>query len=156
MAVKSAGILAYHMSGAILEVFLAHPGGPFFARKDKGVWSVPKGEYNDGEDPLTAAKREFEEEIGVSISGAFMPLAPVQQKNHKTVYAWAVETQRDLRFIKSNTFPMEWPPHSGKIQQIHEVDKAEWFALAEAKEKIMPRQVPLLEELEKYVKSLSA
>ncbi len=148
MAKKSAGLLLYHFDTAVLKVLLLHPGGPFFAKKDAGVWSIPKGEYEDGEDALEAAKRELKEETGNTISSAaFVPLTPVKLKSGKIVQAWAVEARFEPAFISSNLFEMEWPPKSGKKQQFYETDKGDWFTIEEAKVKINPGQIPLLEEL---------
>ena len=147
MAIKqSAGLLVYRETDAGVEVFLVHPGGPFFARKDDGVWSIPKGEFDD-EDPLTAARREFEEEIGQRIAGDFFELTPIKQKGGKIVYAWAVEADIDADSIKSNTFEMEWPPRSGKTARFPEVDRAAWFDPETAKQKINPAQAALITEL---------
>jgi predicted NUDIX family NTP pyrophosphohydrolase len=146
----SAGILAYKYDDRKeLQVLLVHPGGPFYKNKDNGAWSVPKGEYEQGEDTLTAAKREFEEETGNTIQGDnFIALEPIKIKSGKVISVWAVETDLKNSFIKSNLFEMEWPPKSGKRQQFPEVDKAEWFAIQEAKSKINDGQKPLLENLE--------
>lgn len=145
---NSAGILLYRFNDNSLEVLLVHPGGPFFTKKDKGAWSIPKGEFLKEEDPLNAAKREFKEEIGVDVPGTdFIELSPIEQKNHKTVYAWASQGDIDLSIIESNTFELEWPPRSGKKQSFPEIDKGEWFNITIAKEKINERQIPLLDEL---------
>ena len=146
MPKQSAGILLYRKSAEI-QVLLVHPGGPLFARKDLGVWSVPKGEFLENEDPLVAAQREFKEETGQSISGSFMPLNSIKQKGGKTVYAWAVEGSINENEIVSNTFEMQWPPKSQKIQTFPEIDRAEWFNLDEAKKKINERQISFLDEL---------
>ena len=148
MAKKSAGILLYRFQNKNLEVFLVHPGGPFWAKKDDGAWSIPKGEFEDDEEPLTAAKREFEEETGLKISGGFIELNPVKQKSGKMVYAWAVEGNMDPAKIKSNTFEIEWPPKSGKMKAFPEIDKAEWFNMNNAKKKIIEAQSSLIEDLE--------
>ena len=146
-AKRSAGILLYRHCNGELQVFLAHPGGPFWAKKDLGAWTIPKGEIDDGEDPLEAAKREFEEEIGVKLEGTFAPLTPVRQKGGKTVLAWAVEGECDAGNIRSNVFSMEWPPKSGRQAQFPEVDRAGWFTLEEARAKILESQRPIIEEL---------
>ncbi|MBB5394876.1 NUDIX domain-containing protein [Mucilaginibacter sp. AK015] len=151
MPKQSAGILLYRRANGLLQVFLVHPGGPFFRNKDNGSWSVPKGEYIDGEEPLTAAKREFEEETGQIINGNFIKLQPVKQKSGKTVHAWAVEGDIDHEKIVSNVFEIEWPPRSGKKATFPEVDRAEWFTIDEARVKIIPAQVGLIEELERLV-----
>ena len=130
-----------------MQVFLVHPGGPFFKNKDEGSWSVPKGEYFPDEDSLTAAKREFQEETGHEITGNFTALNPIKQKGGKTVLAWAVEGNIDPEEIKSNTFEIEWPPRSGKKQTFNEIDRAEWFDMATAKIKINPAQAALIDEL---------
>jgi predicted NUDIX family NTP pyrophosphohydrolase len=143
---KSAGILLYRDHKEV-EVFLVHPGGPFWKNKDEGAWSIPKGEYNEEEDPLEAAKREFKEETGIDIDGDFIELGPIKQKGGKIVLAWALEKDITPDTITSNTFPMEWPPKSGKTQQFPEVDKAQWYTIDEAKEKINPSQAALLEQL---------
>ena len=144
---KSAGILLYRVNENIPEVFLIHPGGPFWAKKDEGAWSIPKGEFNDDEDALSAAKREFEEETGTSLSGNFIALTPVMQKAGKQVYAWALESNIDASAIQSNTFKIEWPPKSGRWKSYPEVDKASWFDVEIAKQKINPAQVAFIDEL---------
>jgi predicted NUDIX family NTP pyrophosphohydrolase len=144
---KSAGIILYRFRKKLPEFFLIHPGGPFWKNKDIGAWSIPKGEFEDNEDPLTAAKREFEEETSQSVDGKFIPLTPVKQKSGKLILAWAVEGDIDPGTIKSNLFEMEWPPRSGKKQEFPEIDKGEWFTEATAKEKINPAQAALIEEL---------
>ena len=148
MAKQSAGLLVYRRQGRGLQVLLVHPGGPFFRNKDIGAWSVPKGELDAGEDPLQAAIRELEEETCYRITGTFIPLDPVKQKSGKTVQAWAVEGDMDTATFISNTFTIEWPPHSGKQQTFAEADKAGWFALDEARKKINPAQAAFLTQLE--------
>jgi predicted NUDIX family NTP pyrophosphohydrolase len=148
MAKKSAGILLYRIKKNQPEVLLVHPGGPFWAKKDLGSWSIPKGEYEEGEDPLDAARREVKEETGLQVKGPFIELAPVKQKGGKLVVAWAAEGDFDPATIKSNEFEMEWPPKSGKRKTFPEVDKAAWFTISEAVEKIVEGQIPLLKELE--------
>jgi predicted NUDIX family NTP pyrophosphohydrolase len=143
---QSAGLLVYRETDAGLEIFLVHPGGPFFASRDDGAWSIPKGEFAD-EDSLTAARREFEEETGFKIAGDFFELKPIKQKAGKTVYAWAVEGDIDADAIKSNTFEMEWPPRSGKMTHFPEVDRAAWFDHETAKQKINHAQAALIVEL---------
>jgi predicted NUDIX family NTP pyrophosphohydrolase len=147
MAKKSAGILLYRAIDGQLEVFLVHPGGPFFKNKDEGSWSIPKGEFADDENPLDAAKREFLEETGQSINGNSIELTPIQQKGGKTVRAWAIEGDIDHETIMSNTFEIEWPPRSGKKQTLPEIDRAAWFDMETAKLKINPAQVGLINEL---------
>jgi len=149
MAKISAGILMYRKRNGELQIFLVHPGGPLWAKKDLGAWSIPKGEIDPGEDPLSAAQREFEEETGINVSGRFIPLSPVKLKSGKVVQAWAVEGDDDPTLIRSNTFSMEWPPRSGRQQEFPEVDRAAWFGIGEAKEKINKGQSPLIEELER-------
>jgi len=144
---KSAGLLIYRKLQSELQLMLVHPGGPFWKNKDAGAWSIPKGEFTDEEEPLAAAKREFEEETGLSISGKFLPLTPAKQKSGKLIYAWAVEKDIDISSIKSNLFEMEWPPKSGKKQHFPEIDKAGWFTVNEAKEKIIISQFSFIEEL---------
>jgi predicted NUDIX family NTP pyrophosphohydrolase len=147
MAKQSAGVLLYRFRQAALEVFLVHPGGPFWAKKDLGAWSIPKGEPAPGEDLLARAQREFAEETGAAVTGTFRPLAPVKQSGGKIVHAWAVEGDCDAAAIKSNSFDLEWPPRSGRIQAFPEVDRAAWFALAAARDKINSGQVGLLDAL---------
>jgi predicted NUDIX family NTP pyrophosphohydrolase len=149
---KSAGILLYRKKDSLIEVFLVHPGGPFWRGKEKGAWSIPKGEFTEDEDPLTVAKREFNEETGQTIDGNFVELTPIKQKGGKMVYAWAVEGDADAETIVSNTFKTEWPYKSGKWVTIPEVDKAGWFSTEEAREKINPAQAELIEDLMKRLK----
>lgn len=145
----SAGLLMYRIRNQQIEVLLVHPGGPFWAKKDTGAWSIPKGELSPGEDPLAAARREFREELGLEPQGQFVPLCAVTQKAGKTVQAWAVEGDCDPTTLRSNTFRLEWPPRSGKLREFPEVDRAAFFGLREAKEKINSGQAELLEELER-------
>ncbi len=147
MAKKSAGILLYRLKNGSPEVFLVHPGGPFFIKKDEGVWSIPKGEYDDSEEPLAAAKREFLEETGVKVDGDFIALTPVRLKSGKAVIAFALESDIDASQIKSNLFEMVWPPKSGKMKSFPEIDKGEWFNIPIAKQKINPAQNALIVEL---------
>ena len=151
MAKNSAGLLLYRIRGGTLEVFLAHPGGPFWAKKDLGVWSIPKGEIDEGEEPLGAARREFEEETGFRPEGIFRELTPVRQRSGKIVHAWAVEGDCDPTALRSNTFTLEWPPRSGRMQEIPEVDRGGWFAVDPAKEKILEGQRGLLDELRRLI-----
>lgn len=145
---RSAGILLHRRRDAELEVLLVHPGGPFWARRDAGVWSIPKGEYDPGDDPLEAARREFEEELGVAPpAGDVRDLGEIRQRGGKLVSAWALAGDLDASAITSNTFPLEWPPRSGRMIEAPEVDRAEWFALDVAREKINPAQAELLERL---------
>ncbi|MDR6944380.1 NUDIX domain-containing protein [Mucilaginibacter pocheonensis] len=147
MRKQSAGILLYRKNGGTFQVFLVHPGGPFFMNKDDGSWSIPKGEFLNDEDPLEAAKREFEEETGKVITGKFIPLNPITQKGGKTVLAWAVEGDIDPAIIKSNHFEIEWPPRSGKQKSFPEIDRAAWFDLDIAKIKINTAQADFITEL---------
>lgn len=149
MSKKSAGILLYRTSNKKLEVFLVHPGGPFWKNKDEGAWSIPKGEF-DEEKPLDAAIREMKEETGVVLKADFIELTPVKQKSGKLVYAFAKEYDLDPSQIKSNEFEMEWPPKSGKKKMFPEIDKAEWFDVKTAKEKIIAAQSTLIDELIKH------
>jgi predicted NUDIX family NTP pyrophosphohydrolase len=149
MAARSAGILLYRRRDQALEVLLVHPGGPLWARRDAGAWSLPKGEYAAGEDGLAAARREFAEELGISPpDGQVLELGEVRQKSGKVVSAWALEGNLDVTALASNTFALEWPPRSGKTQEFPEVDRAQWFTLREARERVNPAQVALLERLE--------
>jgi len=153
MAKKSAGILLYRRVNTAPEVLLVHPGGPFWKNKDIGAWSVPKGEFADDEQPLIAAVREFKEELGIDVSGDFIELIPQKQKSGKIVYTWALEQDTDVDDIVSNTFELEWPPRSGKMIEIPEVDRAGWFSMNEAKLKIIPGQIPIIENLERILLS---
>ena len=148
MAKQSAGLLVYRKSNGTVEVLLVHPGGPFWKNKDSGAWSIPKGEFTTGENPLDVAKREFQEETGLTIDGAFQPLAPIKQRSGKTVYAWAIEADLNVSHVKSNMISMEWPPRSGKQQEFPEVDRAEWFPFDSAVEKINEAQRQLLRQLQ--------
>lgn len=147
MAKKSAGILLYRYNNLSLEVFLVHPGGPFWKNKDLGAWSIPKGEFTDEENGLDAAIREFKEETGSKLSGNFIQLSPVKQKSGKMIYAWAIKGNIDASAIQCNTFEMEWPPKSGKMQSFAEVDKGDWVSIDEAKQKINSSQAALVDEL---------
>jgi predicted NUDIX family NTP pyrophosphohydrolase len=148
MPASSAGILLYRRRGDRLEVLLVHPGGPFWARRDQGAWSIPKGEYAAGEDPFDAARREFAEELGVEAPhGPAEDLDDVRQKGGKRVCAWALEGDLDPAAIESNTFELEWPPRSGRMVEVPEVDRAEWFTLERARGKINPAQAEFLDRL---------
>lgn len=147
----SAGLLVYRQRAGVLEVLLAHPGGPFYSRKDTGVWTIPKGEVAPDEDLLTAARREFHEELGWSPEGPFLPLSAVRQKGGKLVHAWACLGDCDPAVVVSNTFALEWPPGSGRRQEFPEIDRAEFFDLPAAREKLLPAQRPLLDELEQLL-----
>jgi predicted NUDIX family NTP pyrophosphohydrolase len=147
--------LLYRRTNQQPEFFLVHPGGPFWKGKDKGAWSIPKGEYPEDEEPLAAAKREFEEETGTNIKGKFIELQPVKQKGGKLVLAWAVEGDIDANSIVSNSYKIEWPYKSGKFQSFPEVDKAGWFAETEAKQMINPAQAELIDDLLSKIKQQS-
>lgn len=148
MPKTSAGVLLYRLTKGFPEVFLVHPGGPFFVKKDLGAWSIPKGEMDDQEEPLVAAKREFFEETGIEIEGTFITLTPIRQKSGKMVLAFAIESNIDAGKIKSNSFEIEWPPRSGNMKTFPEIDRGEWFNLTTAKEKINPAQGALIDELQ--------
>ena len=143
----SAGLLMFRRRNATIEVLLVHPGGPFWQKKDLGAWSLPKGEYSAEEDAMAAAKREFEEETGIKPEGRFLPLGEIKQPSGKLVTAWAFEGDCSPSEIRSNTFSMEWPPKSGKMQQFPEVDRADWFALHAAAQYITKGQLGFLERL---------
>ncbi len=156
MTKQSAGLLLYRRRGGGLEVFLVHPGGPYWQNKDAGAWSIPKGEIDDDEDPLVAAKREFHEETGLTIAGDFIPMSAIKQRGSKKVLAWLAEADFDAASVKSNTFSMEWPPRSGKMKEFGEVDRADWFTLDVAMEKILESQRPLLEEAQQRISNDSS
>jgi predicted NUDIX family NTP pyrophosphohydrolase len=144
----SAGLLLYRLNDGVVEVLIAHPGGPFWARKDDGAWSIPKGEYTEGDDPWAAAQREFEEEVGSAAPpGPRMELAPVKQAGGKVVTAFAVQADLDVADAHSNTFELEWPRGSGKLKSFPEVDRLEWFTVAQARVKLLKSQLPLLDQL---------
>jgi predicted NUDIX family NTP pyrophosphohydrolase len=144
----SAGILLHRQRDGVLEVLLVHPGGPFWARRDAGAWSIPKGEHERSEEPLAAARREFEEELGITPpDGPAQDLGEIRQRSGKVVRAFAVEGDLDAEKIVSNTCPVEWPPRSGKTIEVPEVDRAQWFAPSAARDKIIPAQLPLLDRL---------
>jgi predicted NUDIX family NTP pyrophosphohydrolase len=144
----SAGILAFRRKARRLEVLLAHPGGPYWRKRDDGAWSIPKGVVIS-DDLLACARREFNEETGLIAEGEFVPLTPLRQKSGKTVHAFALEADFDLARVSSNSFEMEWPPHSGRIQSFPEVDRVAWFDVATARRKILPGQLPFVVELVK-------
>jgi predicted NUDIX family NTP pyrophosphohydrolase len=148
---RSAGLLMYRRPGAGLEVLLVHPGGPFWAKKDHGAWTIPKGEYADDEAPLAAAQREFAEETGLQPSGAFAPLGEIRQPGGKHVVAWAVEGDFDPAALVSVTFELEWPPRSGRTHSFPEVDRAQWFTPPEARERILPAQRTFIDRLERLL-----
>jgi predicted NUDIX family NTP pyrophosphohydrolase len=148
MPERSAGIVLFRRRGGGPEVLLVHPGGPFFARRDDGAWSIPKGLYEPGEEPLACARREFAEELGSPCpDGPVLELGEIRQRNGKRVTAWAVEGDLDAETITSNSFTLEWPPRSGRTQEFPEVDRAAWFALAAAHRKVLAAQAPLLDRL---------
>jgi predicted NUDIX family NTP pyrophosphohydrolase len=147
MAKRSAGLLMFRRRGTDIEVLLMHPGGPFWAKKDHGAWSIAKGEYLQGEDALAVAKREFEEETGARPQGDFLPLGDVVQAGRKVVTAWGVEGDFDPATLVSNRFELEWPPKSGRKASFPEVDRAQWFSPAEARQKILPAQRELISRL---------
>jgi predicted NUDIX family NTP pyrophosphohydrolase len=147
----SAGLLIYRRANATCEVLLVHPGGPFWAKKDAGAWSIPKGECEPGEDGLETARREVKEETGLAPDGPFIPLQSLKQPSGKLIIAWAVEYDWDPAALRSNTFSLEWPPKSGKLVDFPEVDRAAWFGLAEARAKMLPGQQPFLDQLERLL-----
>ena len=149
---RSAGIILYRVRDGDLEVFLVHPGGPYWSNKDDGAWSIPKGEFEEGDDPLAAARREFREETSFEVSGQFRALSPLKQPSGKLIHAWALEGDIDAARVASNTFSMEWPPHSGKQRDFPEVDKAAWFSLATAQKKLVPGQRGFLDQLQQIMK----
>ncbi|MEO8903259.1 MAG: NUDIX domain-containing protein [Polyangiaceae bacterium] len=145
---RSAGILLFRRPLGPSEVLLVHPGGPFWMKKDLGAWFIPKGELEEGEDPLSAARREFSEELGSPPpNGDALELGSIKNKSGKLIFAWGLEGDLDLSTFKSNTFALEWPPKSGKMRDFPEVDRASFFALAEARAKLHPAELPLLERL---------
>ena len=152
MVKQSAGILLYRLKKHEPEVFLVHPGGPFWSKKDAGVWSIPKGEIDEKEEALKVAFREFKEETGYELEGDFMPLQPIKQKSGKIVYAWTGERDVDENKITSNSFEIEWPPKSGKMKSFPEIDKAEWFDIPTALSKIFPSQQLFLHALQEKLK----
>jgi predicted NUDIX family NTP pyrophosphohydrolase len=154
MPVRSAGILLYRRSAGALELLLVHPGGPYWARKDDGAWSIPKGEHGDGEDPLDCARREFEEETGtMPPDGALVALGEVRQRSGKRVRAWAAEGDLDADAVRSNTFTVEWPPRSGRMQEFPEVDRAGWFAPDAARRALVPAQAEFVDRLVEHLGS---
>jgi predicted NUDIX family NTP pyrophosphohydrolase len=153
---KSAGILLYRVRCGVLEVFLVHPGGPFWAKKDAGAWSIPKGELEEDADLVDTAKREFFEETGSPIEGRFVALTQLKQNSGKLVHAWAVEGNIDASSIRSILFSMEWPPHCGKQREFPEVDRGGWFTIPAAREKLLAGQRGFLDDLEKKLRVPSA
>jgi predicted NUDIX family NTP pyrophosphohydrolase len=152
LAKRSAGLLLYRRRDGAIEVFLAHPGGPFWVKKDVGAWTIPKGEYEPEEEPLDAARREFEEETGFKVDGDFLDLGTVTQGSGKIVSAWAVEGDCDPAKLVSNLCQVEWPPRSRKMIEIPEVDRGAWYSMDEAKEKIFSSQAPFLDRLMEKLK----
>ena len=144
----SAGLLMFRRTGRGLEVLLVHPGGPFWAKKDLGAWTIPKGEPEEGEEERATARREFEEETGLRAEGPFLPLGHVRQKGGKVVHAWAFEGECDPASVRSNTCKVQWPPGSGRWQEVPEVDRAEWFSPAEARRRINPAQAAFVDALQ--------
>jgi predicted NUDIX family NTP pyrophosphohydrolase len=153
MPQTSAGLLMYRWAGSVLEVFLVHPGGPFWAKKDEGSWSIPKGLVGEGEEKLEAAKREFAEETSILPSGPWIDLGQIRQNSGKNVYGWAFEGNCDPVQVKSNTFTLEWPPKSGQMKQFPEIDKGEFFSLLDARQKINQHQAEFLKRLEEHLGS---
>lgn len=152
MPKTSAGLLMYRIKDGKLQIFLVHPGGPFWKDKDDGAWSIPKGEVNEGEDLLKTAKREFEKETGIKPEGEFISLGKIKQKAGKVIHAWVFEGQWGGFLMKQSTIKIEWPPKSDKKIEIPEVDRLEFFNVENAKKKINPAQIELIERLEKYLK----
>jgi predicted NUDIX family NTP pyrophosphohydrolase len=143
----SAGILMFRKEGSTLQLFLVHPGGPFWRNKDAGAWSIPKGEYEEGEDPHEAAKREFREETGIEADGKFLPLGEIKQPSGKLITAWALEGDCSPSAVRSNLFSMEWPPKSGRQQEFPEIDRADWFSVSEAKKRIVKGQIGFIDRI---------
>ncbi|HEX4130816.1 MAG TPA: NUDIX domain-containing protein [Pirellulales bacterium] len=151
MAKLSAGLLMYRRCSGTLEVLLVHPGGPFWAKKDLGAWSIPKGEHTLEEEPLAAARREFLEETGIEPSGEFLDLGSIKQPSGKTIQAWAFEGNCDATTVSSNTFTLEWPKGSGRMREYPEVDRAEWFTFDEARRRLIAGQLGFLDQLQRLV-----
>lgn len=151
MLKRSAGLLMYRRGNAGLEVFLVHPGGPFWAKKDHGAWSIPKGQYLEDENPLEAARREFEEETGFTSGGNFIELGDLKQPSGKIITAWAFEGDGDPNKLRSNTFQMEWPPRSGRQMEVPEIDRGAWYAVEEARSRLLNGQRPFLDRLRERV-----
>lgn len=149
--VRSAGLLMFRRRGGGAEVLLAHPGGPFWARRDEAAWTLPKGEIAAGEDPLDAARREFLEETGFDSRPPFLPLGELRQKSGKRISAWAFEGDADPARLVSNVFEMEWPPRSGRLQPFPEIDRVQWFGLDEARRKLIAGQAPFLDALQRWL-----
>jgi len=155
MSKRSAGLLMYRIRDGHLNVFLVHPGGPYWSKKSEGSWTIPKGEYDSSEEPLEAAIREFREETGFEVAGPFLELGSMRQKSGKVIVAWAFEGDCDPAGLVSNTCEIEWPPHSGKRIEIPEIDRGEWFRLDRARESIRAEQIPLLETVKSLVPNLT-
>jgi len=155
MSKRSAGLLMYRIRDGHLNVFLVHPGGPYWSKKSEGSWTIPKGEYDSSEEPLEAAIREFGEETGFEVAGPFLELGSMRQKSGKVIVAWAFEGDCDPAGLVSNTCEIEWPPHSGKRIEIPEIDRGEWFRLDRARESIRAEQIPLLETVKSLVPNLT-
>lgn len=156
MSKQSAGVLLYRRRGGAVEVLLVHPGGPYWANKDDGAWSIPKGEVEAGERPLDAARREFAEETGAVVDGEFLPLPPVRSRSGKLIHAWAVAGDFDCAQLRSATFVLQWPPRSGELREYPEVDRAAWFDLERARGKISRGQAPLLDALRESLRRRAA
>jgi predicted NUDIX family NTP pyrophosphohydrolase len=151
---RSAGILLYRRRGAAVEVLLVHPGGPFWSKKDDGAWFIPKGELEEGEEPLDAARREFREELGHEPpDGEPLALGTVTNKSGKLIYAWALQGDLDVATVTSSTFSLEWPPRSGKVREFPEVDRAAFYTLSDAEPKVHPAEMPLLERLRELLRA---
>ncbi|HYE40592.1 MAG TPA: NUDIX domain-containing protein [Ramlibacter sp.] len=149
--IRSAGLLMFRRRAGGTEVLLAHPGGPFWSRRDEAAWTLPKGEIAPQEEPLAAALREFAEETGFASAPPFIPLGELRQKSGKRISAWAFEGDADPARLQSNAFEMEWPPRSGRLQSFPEVDRVRWFGLAEARRKLIAGQVPFIDTLERWL-----
>jgi Predicted NTP pyrophosphohydrolase len=152
--IRSAGLLMFRWRAGALEVLLAHPGGPFWSRRDAAAWTLPKGEIDPGEDPLAAARREFAEETGFASAPPFLPLGELRQRSGKRITAWAFEGDADPAALVSNAFPLEWPPRSGRLQDFPEVDRVAWFDLAHARDKLIAGQLSFLEALQAQLADL--
>ncbi|MGV3570758.1 MAG: NUDIX domain-containing protein [Ramlibacter sp.] len=150
--IRSAGLLMYRRRGPALEVLLAHPGGPFWSRRDEASWTLPKGEIDEGEDPLAAARREFSEETGFVATPPFLPLGELRQKSGKRISAWAFEGDANPAQLRSNLFEMEWPPRSGRLKEFPEVDRVQWYDVETAAVKLIAGQVPFLAALEERLR----
>jgi predicted NUDIX family NTP pyrophosphohydrolase len=151
MPKHSAGVLLYRQTHGRLEVLLVHPGGPLWAKKDDGAWTIPKGELDEGEDAQAAARREFEEETGAAVAGELIALDPLRQPSGKVIHAFAAAGEFDPQALRSNTFSIEWPPRSGRLQSFPEIDRAAWLSIAEAQRKIIPGQRPFLQQLQQVL-----